>query len=116
MKLRLILTQQARLNLELIWAHIAAESVSAADRFLDRFETEIELLALFPYRGEADPRVGGYRRILLGSYLIFYDLKPMILNLKRFASCESFTHRDGSMNSNYNRLLSKYSYCYALNT
>ena len=83
MKRQSILTRQAKEDLAAIWAHIASESVRAADRLLDRIDDEVQLLTAFHYRGEVDPRVGGYRRIIVGVYLVFYESDDKHLRVLR---------------------------------
>ena len=83
MKLRPLITKLAREDLLSIWAYIAQDSQTSADRFLDRVDQEISLLCTFPFRGEVDSRLGGYRRILLGSYLLFYEVSEGDLHVLR---------------------------------
>lgn len=83
MSLRVVISPSASEDLIGIWVYIAQNSVEAADRFLDRIRRQIELTATQPGRGERDRRVGGRRRFLVGSYLVFYKTTDEVLYVLR---------------------------------
>lgn len=65
---------QASVDLAEIWAFIAADSISAADRFLDDVAARCESAARLPGIGRRREELGpGYRSVPVGSYLIFYQ-------------------------------------------
>lgn len=66
-------TRQAREDLLAIWAYIAADNVSAADRMLDSIAHRCSLLAENPKLGRARPDIAPELRYSpVGSYLILY--------------------------------------------
>jgi toxin ParE1/3/4 len=63
----------ARADLVDIWMHIAADSIAAADRQIDRIENAIARLTDFPEIGHAREDAGpGVRLLLQDSYLVLY--------------------------------------------
>ena len=63
----------ARADLVDIWMHIAADSIAAADRQIDRIEDAIARLTDFPSIGHAREDAGpGVRLLLQDSYLVLY--------------------------------------------
>ena len=71
---RIIRTKLARADLRDIWLYIAQDSIDAADRFLDRLDRTIRLIAERPALGEPQDRIKqGLRRFVVGRYLIFYE-------------------------------------------
>jgi toxin ParE1/3/4 len=71
---RITRTKLARADLRDIWLFIAHDSVDAADRFLDRLDRTIRLIAERPTLGEPQDRIKhGLRRFVVGPYLIFYE-------------------------------------------
>ena len=61
----------ARADLVDIWLHIAADSIAAADRQIDRIEGAIARLTDFPEIGHAREDAGsGVRLLLQDSYLV----------------------------------------------
>jgi len=63
----------ARADLVDIWLHIAADSIAAADRQIDRIENAIARLTDFPEIGYAREDAGpGVRLLLQDSYLVLY--------------------------------------------
>jgi toxin ParE1/3/4 len=63
----------ARADLVDIWLHIAADSIAAADRQIDRIENAIARLTDFPEIGHAREDAGaGVRLLLQDSYLVLY--------------------------------------------
>jgi toxin ParE1/3/4 len=83
MTLKVVIAPSAETDLVDIWAYIAEDSISAADRFLDRIRGQIALTAAQPGRGERDQRVGGLRRFLVGPYLVFYKTTDEVLYVLR---------------------------------
>lgn len=70
-------TKLARADLRDIWLYIAQDSIEAADRFLDRLDRAIRLIAANPALGERQDRIKqGLRRFVVGRYLIFYEPIP----------------------------------------
>lgn len=66
-------TAQAEEDLIDIWAYIAQDNISAADRFLDRIEDKFFLLAEQPRLGPRRPDIAPELRYFpVGSYLILY--------------------------------------------
>jgi toxin ParE1/3/4 len=56
-----------------IWATIAGDSPSAADRWVDRLDEQLRLLAGQPMMGRArDELVPGVRSFPFGNYVVFY--------------------------------------------
>lgn len=69
----MIHTRQAREDLLSIWAYIAADSPSAADRLLDTIDHRCSLLAENPKIGRARPDIAPELRYFpAGNYLILY--------------------------------------------
>ena len=63
----------ARADLVEIWLHIAADSIAAADRQIDRIADAIARLTDFPEIGHAREDAGSDVRLLLqDSYLVLY--------------------------------------------
>jgi toxin ParE1/3/4 len=59
-----------------IWRHIAENSESAADRFIDRLIHDFQILGDVPYAGrQRDEIRPGYRSFPVGDYLIFYRVR-----------------------------------------
>jgi toxin ParE1/3/4 len=56
-----------------IWANIATDSPTAADRLVQRFYAAEDLIAQFPEIGEARPDLAPeIRKWTVGAYLMFY--------------------------------------------
>jgi len=71
---RIIRSKPARSDLRDIWLYIAEDSVEAADRFLDRIDRIIRMLAENPAIGERQDGIRqGLRRFVVGNYLVFYE-------------------------------------------
>ena len=83
MNLRVVISPSASEDIIEIWAYIAQDSVDAADRFLARIRSQIDLTATQPRRGERDQRVGGRRRFLVGPYLVYYQTTDEVLHVLR---------------------------------
>ena len=74
-KSRLRRTALAEEDLIDIWAYIARDNVSAADRLLDLLEEKSHALALKPQMGRArDDIAAGVRHLPVGKYLILYRI------------------------------------------
>ncbi len=64
---------EAELDLFLIWEHISLDNPDAADRILDQFEAEFDLMATHPLMGRERPElVPQLRSFAYGRYVIFY--------------------------------------------
>ena len=60
-------------DLDQIWDYIARDSITAADRFLDRIGSRCEELAVHPLSGPARDDLGtGVRDWPVGNYIIYY--------------------------------------------
>lgn len=67
------LTQPAEQDVVDIWLHVAADSIDAADRLVDRFTEAYGLLALNPELGEKmDQYRSGLRAWPVGRYVVYY--------------------------------------------
>jgi toxin ParE1/3/4 len=72
---RLRITPAAENDLDGIWAYIAKDNPSAADRFLRRLNDRMAGLPRYPEIGERQDRYrAGLRSIVEGSYVIFYEV------------------------------------------
>lgn len=70
---RLIVSPAALADLREIWAFIASDSVSAADRVLDELRARLDLLLGSPLMGRERPELGSrLRSFPSGRYVIFY--------------------------------------------
>ena len=73
---RLVLTRQARADLDEIWFYVAQDGVEAADRLVDRIFEKCGLIAGSPQIGRERPEIAaGVRSFPVGSSLIFYHEK-----------------------------------------
>ena len=71
---RITRSKLARADLRGIWLYIAQQSVDAADRFLDRPDQTIRLIAESPAIGEPQDHIKpGLRRFVVAQYLVFYE-------------------------------------------
>ena len=67
------LTQQAREDLIAIWAYVADDNPSAADRVLDILDARMMRLAEHPLLGPARPDIApGLHYLVSGNYLVLY--------------------------------------------
>lgn len=65
---------QAELDILDIWAYVAADSVVAADRWLDGLDEKMRLWATQPLMGRArDELAPGLRSLAFGRYVVFYE-------------------------------------------
>lgn len=70
-------SRSARADLADIWQHIAADSLTAADRVIDELVETTQLLATQPEMGRSRPELTeSVRSFAVGSFVVFY--KPMI--------------------------------------
>jgi len=88
MSYRVILSAQARTDLESIFAFIAQDNPKNAARFIDRILIKIETLSAFPTRGTLVYKnkilhpntryffVGNYRIIFMMSFIFFSQSSP----------------------------------------
>ncbi len=84
MSLRLRRTKLADADLDSIWLYIAADSVAAAERQIQRIEAAERRLADFPELGPARPELrAGLRSWAVGAYLIVYRIDPDALTIVR---------------------------------
>jgi toxin ParE1/3/4 len=82
--LRLIRSLQSVEDQIAIWQHVAIHNGIAADRLIDRFDDRINSLLQSPEIGERQPQFGEHtRRLIVGNYLIFYDVLPDAIRILR---------------------------------
>ncbi len=80
------LTPLAEQDLEDIWLYIAQDNARAADKLLNRIETQCELLANHPQLGPArDDIAQGLRYHPLANYLILYRIIHQGVEIVRVA-------------------------------
>ena len=66
-------SRQALLDLDQIWGYIARDAIEHADRFLDKIQAKLEMLARQPLIGESRNDLGrNVREVPIGNYVIFY--------------------------------------------
>jgi toxin ParE1/3/4 len=71
---RVLRTADSRSDLTAIWLYIAQDSVAAADRWIERIDRTLRLLASHPGIGEAVDHLHlGTRRFNVGSYQLFFE-------------------------------------------
>ncbi len=82
---KLLIQPQARLDLLQIWNYIATDSVSAAEKVAEKFETAIRGLVEMPGKGyrRADVKSKRYRFWSVYSYLIAYRFDNTSLTIVR---------------------------------
>ncbi len=78
-----------------IWRHIATDNPDAADRFLLRVDSKLQLYAKYPLMGSDRRSLGpNLRSFPVGNYLAFYQIVPGGIELVRLLhaarSLESF--------------------------
>ena len=80
------LTRRARKDVLAIWNHIASDSESAADRFVDLLVRQFQTLGDFPYAGRRREELRpGYRSFSVGEYLIFYRVEKADVSIMHVA-------------------------------
>ena len=86
-KSRVRVTQSAERDIEEIWGFIAADSPSAADKFIHRIEAHIDTLERFPERcpliAENELLGTRYRHLLLAPYRLIYRVTGMTVFVMR---------------------------------
>ena len=81
---RITRSKLARTDLRGIWLYIAQESADAADRFLDRLDRTIRLIAESPDIGEPQDHIKrGLRRFVVAQYLVFYEKTSSCIRVVR---------------------------------
>ena len=77
-------TRQARRDLREIWHYIDQSNTSAADRQLRRIAEKITQISQVPMMGRPRPEFGQpLRSVVVGRYVIFYELEPSVLRVVR---------------------------------
>jgi len=75
-KYRVEITRIAETDIAEIWAHIAADSIENATRFVSRLENKLDTLERLPHRCPAIPENGllrtNYRHLVLGDYRMIF--------------------------------------------
>jgi toxin ParE1/3/4 len=70
-------SRQGLLDLDQIWSYIARDTIEQADRFLDKIQAKLEMLARQPLIGESRDDLGrNVREAPIGNYVIFYRPIP----------------------------------------
>lgn len=70
---RVLRRPQAGADIAEIWDFIAEDSLEQADRWVDRLDEKLQLLASQPLMGRGRPELGpDLRSMPLGRYVIFY--------------------------------------------
>ena len=74
--MKVIVTAQARLDLQEIWGYIAGDSNEAADRFIDEVTQALKLLGEHPLAGRSRSDLGyGIRNVPVKRYILLYRLE-----------------------------------------
>lgn len=69
-------TRRAAADLDEIWLHVASESLTAADRLIDRIAARCQDLAEHSELGPARPEIAPDARMLvIDDYLVLYHIK-----------------------------------------
>jgi plasmid stabilization system protein ParE len=86
-KYRVEIAQTAETDLDEIWAHIAADSIENATRFLFQLEEKIDTLERMPKRCPNIPEnqlLGtAYRHLVLGSYRVIFRIEDFTVYVLR---------------------------------
>ncbi|NOZ40533.1 MAG: type II toxin-antitoxin system RelE/ParE family toxin [Planctomycetes bacterium] len=71
----ILITPEARKNLDGIWDYIAQDNLPAADKLIDQLWQRFRLLAENPELGELQPLLaeGAFRRHVFGNYGTYYQ-------------------------------------------
>lgn len=81
---QVIRSAQFENDLIAIWRYIATDNPEAATRLLERIDSRVEMLSESPLIGEAQGQFGpNTRRIIEGTYMIFYDILPDAVHVLR---------------------------------
>ena len=71
---RVTIRPQADVDIEEIWEFIAADSIAAADKWVDVLDEKMYLWATQPMMGRArDELAPGVRRLTFGRYVVFFS-------------------------------------------
>ncbi|MBL8907399.1 MAG: type II toxin-antitoxin system RelE/ParE family toxin [Rhizobiales bacterium] len=82
---KVVISPEARSDLDDVWLYIAADSPGNADRFIDRFAGACRRLATAPGLGRSRTELGeGVRSLPVGRYLIFYRTGRNRIEILRF--------------------------------
>jgi toxin ParE1/3/4 len=82
--MRVRFAKRARHDLDDIYASIAAERPSAADRIVERLLKKTELLGPHPHLGAAETRFGHDLRVTTsGKYVIYYRIRASHVEIFR---------------------------------
>lgn len=86
-KYRVEITRTAETDVDEIWAHIGADSIEHATRFVIQLEEKIGALERMPYRCPPIPEnklLGTeYRHLILGDYRVIFRVKASIVYVLR---------------------------------
>jgi len=83
-KYKLIISNQAILDLNEIWLYIATDSTVAADKFIDLLYEKCELLKNMPEAGrKRDELLPGIRSLVVYNYIVFYRKKENCVEIIR---------------------------------
>ncbi len=78
------LSRRAQTDVEEIVGYIGIENPAAAERLIGRFMERFALLDTQPLSGSPREKVGaGLRRIVVGSYLVFYRVDDQEIEILR---------------------------------
>ncbi len=82
--MQLVISPDAKLDLQGIWNHIAADNVAAAIRFQDRLAARFDLICTSPESGEERlDLAAGIRQAIVGQYVIFYRVTQNAVRVLR---------------------------------
>ena len=77
-------TSRSQLDLDLIWLHIAEQSINTADRLINTINAECRRLLSQPNIGENCEQFSpNLRRISCGAYMIYYQMRSHDLEIVR---------------------------------
>ncbi len=86
-RLRLIVSDAAREDLNQVFDYIQADNPTAAEKFLNQIEASLSTLSSFPSRGklarDESLRARDYRILVIGEYLAFYRIQGSAVNIIR---------------------------------
>ncbi len=81
---RVTLRPQAELDILELWEFIAADSISAADAWVDELDGKLALWATQPMMGRArDELAAGIRSLAFGRYVVFFAPLPEGIDIVR---------------------------------
>ena len=84
MSRKLRVSREARRDLDEIWFYIAQDSLTNADRFVDRLSERFPLLASMPHMGRSrEDLAEGLRGFPFESYLILYRVQDRNIEIVR---------------------------------